>query len=682
MKKSLLLALFGALMMVALPACSDDVIVVQADAGEDDIDVPNILDPGVYTLRYYGQNPVRLGHDTSYDLAFEFVDENNTPKADVNIRLNLSMNESDAASFASASNRPTWVAVTDADGYASATVYGLKKNGTGTILVTVQTEAGAEVNSLSIPIVVEGGAIVENTGNVSVVVNNSTTATKASIYINEIGSSSYPSCEQFMGGVFLPTSMNTTNSTSKNNIGSSVNHTFSNLTAGNKVIVYVEGMDGGNNVLALGCQESTTTVSASAPIDVVVTLEALPVNYDQNYDVLLGLHLSEIIPAQWQQWFGLVDGLFRSPIGTAVYYIVKYIPSFNISTYEIDLFDMIVGGMTLTEVLDACDAGQCPVLRTGVTIPILGDLDSILATFGVNFSVYQLIMDQAEAYIDANVPYYDQIKTVGSDIVAMAKDFDIGARFELTEDASGNLNIHETWTHIVWTWKLNEACRNNSADLTCGRHAFNIAEVGNFIVDLDYTGVISGDRDIVTVTLPQDHSFPLKYGALVKMLVNKVVVPQVMGSSYTSGAGLDGLIDYWIKCDNLGSNIDTWLDAQGEPMHTIGGFITAAQLASYCRQGLKAGVDAAMNQLTGLEANVNLIVPTDSYFKLTDLDASSLEYSRLYDLKYNVSWNGETSTGQTFGAGITGEGAIAEEPSDCESFLLLTPAAAQAACGN
>lgn len=722
MKKSLWLALIGALMAFAISACSGDTpqagnpdIVV--DAGNND----NLPDDS-YSIVSLSGDKIYLEHDDSAEILLKVVNSENELVEGASLLLTLEMSARNSASFSASSSNTTSVAIsTDADGIATAQIYSASKNATGTITATLP---GHDCNTVEFTVTVNeedgGGGTEETTGSVAVTLNNPTSATSAELYIKEIENSSSTSglCDDFMAGYEISsyTSMQYVRS-----LGTTASQTFKGMTVGKKVVVYAYGQVG-NDVVASGCVESTGTVSASTPLNVVLDLQAYPPNFDNNYDAMLGIDFTNIMPDSWKTWFDLIDNIFTSPVGTAIYYALWYWEyrgqqGVDGADYEngggtptllgYNVWDTITGDMALGELFDACGIPGGTATATCPTFSAFGL---------INLQLFPLAVTAAEdalAEIDGFGATYEAIKTVGQNILSMAKSFDVGARFQLAETASG-LSITETWTHVVWTWQLNDEspeCAKGTATYdaaTCGRHAFNFAKTdyASSVVHTTYEGTYAANSsDGYTVTLPSDHSFVLKYGALLKILIDDVVVPQIMnndkdgldsdGDTFTrpvaSDASLGTLLNYWIPCGKVSVAVYDWLTGINTIGPMIGGILTASALEGYCEQGLDAAGDYAMKQLATLVADANIKVKQGSSFELNDIDGDRIPTS-FEDLDYligvtveNTDENGNVTSTNEYNAHLTGEGILAVDPltaAHCADFLSLSDTAAQAACGN
>lgn len=717
MKKSLLLALIGALMAFAISACSSE--SPQAGNPNEEVDAgtnPNLPDD-TYSLVSLNGTQIFLGHDDSAEILLKVVNSENEVVGDASLLLSLEMSAKNSASFSASSSNTTRVAIsTDADGIAVANIYSAAKNATGKITATLP---GHDCNEEEISVTVhqeDGSGEEGKTGSVAVTLNNTNpaSATSAEIYIKEIENSSTASslCEDFMAGYEISDS---TAAQYIRSLGARASHTFKGMTVGKKVIVYAYGQKG-NDVVASGCTESTGTVSASTPLDVVLDLEAYPPNFDNNYDVMLGIDFSNIMPASWKTWFDLIDNVFTSPVGTAIYYALWYWEyrgqqgedgaqfengggTPTILGYNI--WDAITGDMEPGELFSACGI---PEGTAGANCPNI---------FGAK--LFPLAVDAAENALEGIEGFgdtYGSIKTVGQNILSMAKKFDVGARFELEETASG-LSITETWTHIVWTWRLNDEspeCTTAYDAETCGRHAFDFAgtDYANSVVHTTYEGTYAANSsDGYTITLPKEHSFLLKYGALIKILIDRVVVPQIMNNdkdgvdsdgdpiAVTPNASLGTLLNYWIPCGKVSEAVWNWLNNLKISNIQIGqlltGLIDQESLNGYCEQGLDAAGNYAMKQLATLVADANIKVKQGSSFELNAIDGDRIPTS-FEKLDYligltveNRDEDGNLISTDEYNAHLTGEGILAVDPltaAHCADFLSLSDTAAQAACGN
>jgi len=715
MKKSFLLAIIGALMAFSLAACEGSTPQASGPNNDDNnneqeqIDNTGLDETASYTLRVISGSSISMGHNDSAQVLLELVNaDTGEAVADAGLYLTLDMSVSKSASFSRSSNNKTSLGVyTEYDGVASATIYSAAKNATGKFTASLPNH---DCNSVEITISIndEGGDNPGNeegtTGNVFVTLNNSESqvADSAELFIKEIENSSYASslCEDFLSGIGIN---NEDAFYSMNRIGSSGTHTFRNLTAGKKVVVWAVGYSG-NNEVAKACAESASAVSASAPIDVELTFEDLPPNLDNDYDVMLGIDLVNIMPTSWRTWFDLIDNIFTTPVGTAIYYALwawEYKgggASLNLGFMTVDFWDDVTGDMELGALLDACGI---PNGEPGANCPSL-----------ISFKLFPLAVNAAEDALDEIDGFgdiYASIKTVGNNILSMAKKFDIGARFNLSMTDEDTLSVTETWTHVVWTWQLNDTspeCTKGSATYnaaTCGRHAFDFSKSGSVVNETYDADFAANTNDGYTVTLPNEHAFLLRYGALLKILIDDVVVPQIMLNDKdqlnTDGddvvvngdESLGDLLNYWIPCTKFTTWLHDWLSGLDTVGPVIGGFLSQSTLDGYCELGLNAAGDFAMDKLAELVVDANIKVRAGSSFELNELDGDRAP-TVLENLDYNigltveeVNEEGHVTGEKTYDAHLTGEGIFAvdpQTPAHCAEFLSLSYERAEAACGN
>lgn len=719
MKKSFLLAIIGALMAFSLAACSGDTPQAsQGNSGEEntkpeEIQNPDLDETASYTLKVISDRSISMGHNDSAQVLFELVNaDTGEAVADAGLYLTLDMSVSKSASFSRSSNNKTSLGVyTEFDGVASATIYSAAKNATGKLIASLPE---FDCNSVEITISIndEGGDNPGNeegtTGNVFVTLNNSESqvADSAELFIKEIENSSYASslCEDFLSGIGIN---NEDAFYSMNRIGSSGTHTFRNLTAGKKVVVWAVGYSGSNEV-AKACAESASAVSASAPIDVELTFEDLPPNLDNDYDVMLGIDLTKIMPETWLKWFNLVDNLFESPVGTAIYYALwwweyrgEYAETGGGSTislgFSVNIWDTIVADQELEELLENCGIPN-------------GTASSSCPKF-MSMNLFPLAVNAAEDALEGIQGFgnvYASIKEVGQDILEQAQNFNVGARFELAMEDDNTLSITETWTHVVWTWRLNDTSADCPNGSTCGRHAFEFSKNGEYsdsVVNKQYSGNVAANatNDGYTVTLPEEHAFILKYGALLKILINDVVVPQIMLNDQdqlnTDGEtvevngdeSLGDLLNYWIPCGKVSAAVYGWLSGIDTIGPLIGNFLSQSTLDGYCELGLNAAGDFAMDKLAELVVDANIKVRAGSSFELNDLNAERAP-TVLENLNYDIGLTvdeindeGHVVGEDTYNAHLTGEGIPAVTPltaAQCAQFLNLSAERAEAACGN
>ena len=720
MKKSFLLAIIGALMAFSLSACSGDSPQAGNNNNEQeqndppDIENPNLNKDAAYTIIFESDRSISMGHNDSAQVFFKLVNaDTQEPVADAGLLLTLDMSVSKSASFSRSSNNKTSIGVyTESDGVAGASIYSAAKNATGTLTVSLPEH---DCNELEITISIheEGtgtGDIEDNTtGNVFVTLNNSESlvADSAELFIKEIENSSSVSslCDDFMAGYGIG---NEDELYIVNRLSSiPVEHTFRNLTAGKKVVVWAVGFKN-NSEVARACAESTSTVSATAPISVDLTFEDLPPNLDNDYDVMLGIDLTKIMPETWLKWFNLVDNLFESPVGTAIYYALwwweyrgEYAETGGGSTislgFSVNIWDTIVADQELEELLENCGIPN-------------GTASSSCPKF-MSMNLFPLAVNAAEDALEGIQGFgnvYASIKEVGQDILEQAQNFNVGARFELAMEDDNTLSITETWTHVVWTWRLNDTSADCPNGSTCGRHAFEFSKNGEYsdsVVNKQYSGNVAANatNDGYTVTLPEEHAFILKYGALLKILINDVVVPQIMLNDQdqlnTDGEtvevngdeSLGDLLNYWIPCGKVSAAVYGWLSGIDTIGTYIGMFLSESTLDSYCELGLNTAGNFAMDKLAELVVDADIKVRAGSSFELNELDGDRAP-TVLENLDYNigltveeVNEEGHVTGEKTYDAHLTGEGIFAvdpQTPAHCAEFLSLSYERAEAACGN
>ena len=755
MKKSLLVALLGAALSFGAVNCGGESparpdIPIEVDAGNPD----EFRDYDVML----SASPNRVSMDQKSDKTIELHLQHvasGMNVANANILLTLDMSPSKTVSFSNSSNKPKTVVQTDENGKASATIYSAATDAQGTITATVSgvntCNGGAPTEACQTILVTvqnidngDGGIIDEEDetyGTVNVSITNESDAVFAEVNVMAVGlgQNGEDICSNILAGgnPGFPDDGKTIS------ISSSGNVSLARALAGSKAVVYAYGLDSmRNNTVSTACTVTSGAVTHGTPTNVSLTLQAPAMDFDHDYDVRMGINFANIMPESWKKWFDLVDNIFLSPVGTGVYYALWYWKyKTNVKTQyslfglvTVDFWQDITGDLDLATLNSVCDiahgganpTNQCPEFNY-----YLGRLYA-----------YPTIVKAAEdALNDINGfgPVYKSIKLIGSDLMSMIKQFDVGARFQIQQANDNSLQIHESWTHVVWTWRYGNdgtvECQNS--DKTCGRHAFNFAkemELKDSAVDETYPMTLTKlSTGRYQVTLPTQHEFTIKYGALIKILIEQVVAPVVINKDkdgYTTDcidgdcangherivdqnglehypniqkATLGALLNYWIPCSLIAKVVYDWV-AEKTANWSIGNFnigslitsfLSAETLDGYCEMGLNAAGDYAMDSLKDLVADAGVKVKEGS-FVLENPDSAQVP-QKLSNLNYKIGVTVEetdedgnpTGNVQEYNAAITGEGQLANPggntaatPAQCQQFLILSSDAAQAACGG
>lgn len=749
-------------MSFAAIGCGDTSPLAGIDAGPTpDIDIEdannNDLDNGSYLLINQGAKRISLGYNESAPISIKLTTVSGAVVANAKILLELSMDVDRTASLSNAGAKYSTVVKTDNKGIASANVYSANQDATGFLTATLHGTAGTllECNSLSIKIVVkkddgetttDGGTLDDDdidptgkTGSITVSVVNNSGARKAEINVLPIESSdSTDYCSKILTGTGLNTFTTSKTISVASGSGGAI---FRNIDANKRAVVFAYGLDENENEIGNADCTTTNVIAAGKTESVQLSLERVPEalpDLDQSYDTLLHLDLTTIMPPSWQKWFNLVDDIFTSPIGTAIYYALyawefrgNYAQTGGGSTIDlkimsVNVWNAVIRGNldhnpTASELMINCDlmegtkTGSCPEFTLSALVFSVGP-----------YEVFPLAVNAAEDYLNGLGNFgeiYDDIKTVGSNITTMARRFDIGARFDVQKTSDTEVNITETWTHVVWTWQLNDesdACTSSHSSAEykkCGRHAFPLVKNGNmassFVHEVYPANLTVPASGTVTMKLPTEHDFLLKYGALLRILINNVVVPQVIshGDGYdadgdpvqlTADSDLGTLLNYLIPCYKIAEGLHDWLEEKTSEWEVSGinigqiimGFLDTGKLDGYCESGLNAGSSYALAQLDKLIADANVKVRSGSSFEVTSVQNNVPQVLKNLHYKVGVTVNGSqvnedgdviSGSSTNYDATITGEGILAVDTPpgvvQCADFLVLTDEAAMEACG-
>jgi len=389
--------------------------------------------------------------------------------------------------------------------------------------------------------------------------------------------------------------------------------TFANQPTGRRATAIVFGHNAAGAVIAKGCGELARLDGGVANNTISVTLEQGPTSITGDYDVLMSAALGQALPEPYDSGIDIISGLLANPAGYALFFIMQ----------EADLLDP---GTTLETVADDASFGSVwDSLQLALNNQLRG-------TFGPS---------GCTSATGNNPCRYDQVRAVGSALRDVVTDFEIGARFEITESAPGVYQVEERWNDAVVEWPL--PCANG--DTGCARRAISMDTVQTgalaavYPADIAYAP-LGTDTERFTVAAGA-HGFDLNYGALLLAILNQVVFPSLPITFDPDGAGPQAPRPPRSIREVLGGLVNCQAVAASITGSNSGGAASFINFA--CDAGLGLAATFAENQLTALRVDASNpqlgeegLQATGS-FVLSDADRDT-EVETLKDFNFQLGW--------------------------------------------
>ena len=334
------------------------------------------------------------------------------------------------------------------------------------------------------------------------------------------------------------------------------------------------------HVLAWGCEMVEVTWGGSKTL--TIDLMDQPPVYAGPYSVVSRFDFLSGLPDNVATVVGYIINFFKSPVGT--------------------LLDL------------ACDLGE----------GTLDDVcDLIYSDNGEPTAIGAIAIDIIEAIIDgyAQGTIWGDILQGGSDIADILTAFEVHSTMTFLEepDANGEWTAEqtrETLDKIVVKWSLGENC-DPLVDENCGKTNVPLSAVQTDTLESNFTARVSEFWDLTI----DEHPLTLNYGALVNYVIEKQLLPRLVGEGvdtyekffYSLLAGNECL-------DPTLSGGKTCCATFAEEVVGQGASATTDVIESACEALVSAGSEYIRDQLGSLETS------TDDSFTLR-----TAEPCKLYD---------------------------------------------------
>lgn len=424
---------------------------------------------------------------------------------------------------------------------------------------------------------------------------------------------------------------------------------LSELATGERVTAVAVGLASSGTLIATACRENITVVGGTVTT-AALTLEQDDSVLDGDYDTLLHLSLGTALPEPYESYVTTTTNVLSDPAGFATYWALR----------EVD--DQL---------------GTSFIEWENAAVPPYASYEEVAAhpeIFGTWSTARALLDSQLSAQLGQP---YDDVTTVGGDLHELVTDFDVGARYEITQTAAGQLEITERWQALVFEWSL--GC--DAGDLGCARHAVEIDDVSLSATDVTFGAVYDLEPPLAPGAETERfrvranaHSMSLRYGAVITAAFNQVVFPSLPGG--LAGDDLNEVLHNLVDCTDVGAAI-----------HDAIGFGGDALYAGLCDAGLNYAAGQITDQVVSLELGDD--TPTlaakdhEGAFgggELILVDADhDLATELLRDFTWEVKWNDpeNPALSDEILLPITGEGRLAasrcEADADCGAGASCQP---------
>lgn len=395
-------------------------------------------------------------------------------------------------------------------------------------------------------------------------------------------------------------------------------HTFEDLQAGKKATVIADGRAANGFVVARGCADAGVIAGGQElPVTVVLTQGETIIAGD--YEVLQHVALGDALPAPYDATVDLISALLGNPAGYAIYVVLREVDN-QIGT---------------------------SMVSTGGVPHRFRDLEQNPAAFplwrNASNALDGLLADRlGQTYVD--------VTNVGAGVRDVVSDFEIGARLNVEETATG-LTVEERWTDVVLYWPL--PC--DEGDLACARRPLTLDDLELAPVVTGYGAAVAhspvtGETERFTVST-DPHGLEVRYGALLLAILEQVVFPSLPADIAGDSFG-DVLINL-VGCEDIGQSLSSDPFVQGIVSGICMGTLNYAA-GEIEDQLLALEVGAVNPELgeEGLSAGGSMVLVDRDH----DLTAEIVD-----DYLYNVAWNypNDPTATADIAAPINGDGVRA-----------------------
>lgn len=564
-------------------------------------------------LSLEGGSPVLAYRGSTVNLLFKVLGETTfVPQAGVNVAIE---SEGFAATVVGSSF------VTGSNGTVSVPVRAERFDGSLTVTATIEDIDGTPESVTATVQVIEDPAA---TLKVSVSATTRIPVTSATVHVYV--SAGAPTCEVLMAQRAAPPSLATSTMTSLPQT-----QTFANQSAGQRASVLVFGHGQNGATVARGCAAlNRLEGGVDNVLTVALTQEATVLAGD--YDVLMNVALGQALPEPYDSTLDNITGILADPAGVAMFFFMRE------TGLEFDPTDSY------------SDAEAAPT-----SYPLWNSFRTALD--GV------LVDNLGQTYID--------VTDVGAGLRDAVTDFEVGARFVVSEPSAGTYEIEESWRDAVVYWPL--PCDSQN-DMACARNAISLDDPTLAPVSASYGAAITyapvgTDTERYNV-VTDEHGLQLNYGAFVLAILEQVVFPRLPASVRADSLG--GVLNNLVGCADIGAAVSS------DP-------VVAAFVGSLCTNSLNLAATYAENQL--LQLNVAASNPSlgqeglssSAVFTLADRNRDT-EIETVSDFTGDVGWYrpNDPTFSDDVRSPILGQGVRARatcvDDATCSAGQVCTPA--------
>ncbi len=564
-------------------------------------------------LSLEGGSPVLAYRGSTVNLVFKVIGETTfVPQAGVNIAI-------ESEGFAAAVVGSSFV--TGANGTVSVPVRAERFDGSLTVTATIEDIDGASESVTATVQVIEDPAA---TLKVSVSATTRIPVTSATVHVYV--SAGAPTCEVLLAQRAAPPSLATSTMTSLPQT-----QTFANQSAGQRASVLVFGHGQNGATVARGCAAlNRLEGGVDNVLTVALTQEATVLAGD--YDVLMNVALGQALPEPYDSTLDNITGILADPAGVALFFVMRE------ADLEFDPTDAY------------SDAEASPT-----SYPLWNSFRTALD--GV------LVDNLGQTYID--------VTDVGAGLRDAVTDFEVGARFVVSEPSAGTYEIEESWRDAVVYWPL--PCDSQN-DMACARNAISLDDPSLAPVSASYGAAITyapvgTDTERYNV-VTDEHGLQLNYGAFVLAILEQVVFPRLPESVRADSLG--GVLSNLVGCADIGAAVSS-------------DQFVAGVVAGFCATGLNFAATYAENQL--LQLNVAASNPSlgqeglssAAVFTLADRNRDT-EIETVSDFTGDVGWYrpNDPTFSDDVRSPILGQGVRARatcvDDATCSAGQVCTPA--------
>ncbi len=572
-------------------------------------------------LTYVGEEPLTLFHGDNTTLRFTRKNADGTPVKNDDITIEV---------HGSAVSVPGDTFVTDSGGGVDVPAAAGQVDGQATVVARA-TDLDGSIDEA----VVHINVVPNPAATLVVTVDSDTRILVENAAARVIVGAQPPSCADLLAGAPEPSPQVTSTFTYFPSTQS-----FADMPTGARAVVVVDGLNAAGAVIARGCGE-TDALPGGGEADVNILLSQGNTTLAGDYDVLMHMALGDALPHPYDDDIEFVTALLADPGGFALYMALR----------EIDRQT----GFTTFVTHNGVEATYRQVEQATLIDP------SSYPTWSfAREQLDQLLVNTlGQTYVD--------VTNVGAGIRDVVTDFEVGARFGVTDNDDGTLGVNEQWKDIVLYWPLPCA----AGDLACARRPLTLDDLNLAPVTTSYGAGYdyAPDADVAEryAVTTDPHGLNVRYGALLVAILEQVVFPSLPGGS--PGDNFGDFLDNLVGCSNIAASLTS------DP--TASQFISGVCSTAMQVAGTEIETRLEDLQLDASDPSVQGLQSSGT-FALLDKD-QDLTTELVADYDYQVGWFDPNNPGtfDDISTPITGDGVrvrpACDNDGDCVDGLVCTP---------